>query len=114
MADATISRVLPTLNKKRGGAKHYNFVVEGTNFGANTVVEVIYVVGSDTYKWEIDNKELHGTTLLYVKLKRKAGGPDTAKDEKIRQIEQITVTVANPPQTPAELRDVPMGTFAAP
>jgi len=111
MADATIDRVVPTLNKKRGGAKHYNFVVEGTNFSDDTVVTVTLKKGSDTYQWEIDKKEIHGSTLLFVKLKRKAGGPDTAKEDEIRQIEQITVTVANPPQTPVGLNNVPMGTF---
>ena len=111
MADATITGVIPAINKKRGGSKHFTFAVKGTNFGANTVVTAKLVVGSDTYEWEIDEKDVHSPTLLLIKVKRKAGGPDTAKDERIRQIEQITVTVANPPQTPVGM-NAPMVTYA--
>ena len=114
MADATIDAIVPALNKKRGGSKHFTFAVKGTNLGANTVVTATLKSGADTYSWEIDEKDLHGTTILIVKLKRKAGGPETARDEKTRQIEQITVTVTNPQQTTPATKTADVATYALP
>jgi hypothetical protein len=109
MADATITRIIPSLNKKRGGKRHFNFGIEGTNLGKDTTVEAKL----KDYEWEIDDKEPHGSTILLIKLKRKKGGPDTKKeDEAIRQIDEITVTVRNPDQVNADEKTVKMVTYA--
>jgi hypothetical protein len=120
MPDATINAVYPTINKKRNGMKQYAFAIEGTNFVDTTVVTVILTNSTGTYEWEIDgkNKEIHQGVkyqYLYVQLKRKPGGPDTLKDKKTYQLEQITVTVSNPPlqAQAATLPNVQMGTFDA-
>jgi len=109
MADATITRIIPSLNKKRGGKRHFTFGIEGTNLGKDTTVEAKL----KDYEWEIDDKEPHGSTILLIKLKRKKGGPDTKKeDEAIRQIDEITVTVRNPDQVKADEKTVKMVTYA--
>ena len=113
MADATITAVFPAINKKRGGSKHFTFAVEGTNFGMITVVTAKLVVGRTIYEWVIDDKDVHSDKIILIRVKRKDGGSDTEKkDEGIRQIEQITVTVANPPQSPPAAMNAKMATYA--
>lgn len=108
MPDATIKKIVPVINMKRGGGnKHHSFGIEGTNLDAATTVKVTY-----------NGEEMdlvatpHGTgnKLLYIKVKRKPG----PEKPPIRQLEQITVTVTNPGQTTPGSNTPDVGTHIDP
>ena len=105
MADAKLTRVIPAVNKKVGGNKHFTFALEGENFQDDTIV----TAKLGNLEWEEDEKHKHSATLLMIKLKRK---PHKGKDEKTRQVEELIVTVHNPSQAmPYPEKKVMVGTY---
>ena len=109
MADAFIRGIAPVLNKKMGGTKFPPFRGHGKNLQATTKV----VVKLGKHEWENDGPgDLVGDTLL-VKLKKTK---TVRLRPKLLDLEQITVTVANPTQTtPDVLLPAPIvATFAQP
>jgi hypothetical protein len=117
MADATITAIVPAINKRRGGNRHFTFAVKGSNYDTNTVVTAKLTSGGITYDWVIDDREVHSTDILLIRVKRKPReSPDKEKDDdaKIRQLEQVTVTVTNPGQTTPASMSANMATYALP
>jgi hypothetical protein len=98
---ATITDIVPAINKKgKTGSKHFTFAIKGTNLTKNTKVTATW----DTDAWDIDDIVEHGDEKKILLLRMKKKGKDSKTDERIKQIQEITVTVTNGTTAPASMK----------